>query len=104
MILSSTGGVSFCTSNCSSSVKFRFCDIYSYVCVRPIIKLIVITFYSNIFRSETAVSLIDQMYKPNLAYTHKEIDTIFESILNQSAMKLDTIYEDSVSHANFFSI
>uniref|UniRef100_W8BSG2 Chorion peroxidase n=1 Tax=Ceratitis capitata TaxID=7213 RepID=W8BSG2_CERCA len=51
---------------------------------------------SNIFRSETAVSLIDQMYKPNLAYTHKEIDTIFESILNQSAMKLDTIYEDSL--------
>ncbi|XP_054735537.1 peroxidase isoform X1 [Anastrepha obliqua] len=51
---------------------------------------------SNILPSENIISLIDQTYKPDLGYTSKKIDSIFESIFNQPAMKLDTIYEDSL--------
>ncbi|XP_014096726.2 salivary peroxidase/catechol oxidase isoform X1 [Bactrocera oleae] len=51
---------------------------------------------SSVIRNENVVSLLDQTYKPDLEYTHEQIDTILDSILNQHAMKLDTIYEESL--------
>ncbi|XP_011188151.2 chorion peroxidase [Zeugodacus cucurbitae] len=56
---------------------------------------------SNVIRNENVVSFVDQTYKPDLGYTHEKIDTILDSILNQHAMKLDTIYEDSLILNNF---
>ncbi|XP_017465533.1 PREDICTED: chorion peroxidase [Rhagoletis zephyria] len=54
----------------------------------------------NILPSENVISLIDQTYKPKLEYTSKKIDALIESILNQPAMKLDTIYDDSLISEN----
>ncbi|XP_018794388.1 PREDICTED: peroxidase isoform X1 [Bactrocera latifrons] len=56
---------------------------------------------SGVIRNENLVSFFNQTYKPDLEYTPEQIDTILESILNQHAMKLDTIYEDSLIFNNF---